>query len=54
LIHSPSCAVNVNDRVLTVAIIAHVWTAGDDHRENGCPAHRPRGRAQLCSDPNPG
>jgi hypothetical protein len=33
LIQSPSCAVNVNDRVLTFAIIAQVWTAGDDHRE---------------------
>jgi hypothetical protein len=54
LIQSPSCAVNVNDRVLTFAIIAQVWTAGDDHRENGCLAHRPRGRAQLCGDPNPG
>src|SRR5258707_15817971 len=54
LIQSRCCAVNVNDRVLTFAIIAQVWTAGDDHRENGCPAHRPRGRAQLCGALNPG
>ena len=54
LIQSPSCPVYVYDRVLTFAIIAQVWTAGDDHRENGYPAHRSRGRAQLCGDPNPG
>src|SRR6478609_7888261 len=54
LVQSPRLAVNVNDRMLTFAIIAQVSTAGDDHRENGCPAHRSRGRAQLCGDPNPG